>query len=179
MDNRHVLVSGGQRSGKSRFAEGLVTASGLPAVYVATATPGDEEMADRIARHRARRGEPWRTIEEPLELVEVLVREAARDTGVLVDCLTLWLSNLMAAGRSPETEAGRLSAALAEVSGTVVLVTNEIGSGIIPGDPLSRRYADALGTLNQAVASAVGRVVLVAAGQPLMLKPIPQPEVAL
>lgn len=152
---------------------------GLAAVYVATATPGDAEMADRIARHRSRRGAPWRTVEEPLELAQVLGREAASDTGVLVDCLTLWLSNLMAAGRSPEAETDRLSGALAAASGTVVLVTNEVGSGIIPGDALSRRYADALGTLNQAIAEAVGRVVLVVAGQPLILKPSPHPEVAL
>ena len=172
----HALVIGGQRSGKSRVAEGMIAATGLASVYVATASAGDGEMAERIARHRARRGGSWRTIEEPLELAQVLVRQAGEDTAVLVDCLTLWLSNLMSAGRSPQVEADRLTGALDQAPGPVVLVTSEVGAGIIPADEMSRRYADELGTLNQAIAAVVGQVILVAAGQPLILKPSRQIE---
>ena len=167
-----VLVLGGQRSGKSRYAEQLVAVSGRRLVYLATATAGDGEMAERIARHQARRGEAtWRTVEEPLDLAGVLLREARTDTAVLVDCLTLWLTNLMAAERNVEEESGRLTAALEKIAGPVVIVSNEVGSGIIPENALARRYADELGTLNRRVAEAVDTVVLVTDGMPLLLKP--------
>ena len=176
-----VLVLGGQRSGKSRYAEALVAASGRRLVYLATATPGDSEMQERIAAHRARRGEGrWHTIEEPLDLAGALWRAARVDTAVLVDCLTLWLTNLMGAERDVEQETGRLTATLAKIAGPVVIVSNEVGSGIIPANALARRYADELGTMNQRVAEAVDRVMLVAAGMPLVLKPTQkQNEVAL
>jgi adenosylcobinamide kinase / adenosylcobinamide-phosphate guanylyltransferase len=166
-----TLVLGGQRSGKSRYAEQLVTASGYAPVYLATGTAGDGEMAERIAAHRQRRGGGWRTVEVPLDLPGTLIREAHSDAVVLVDCLTLWLTNLMAAERNIDDESAGLVAALGRVRGTVVIVTNEVGSGIIPANALARRYADALGTLNQQVAAAVDRVVFVAAGLPLVLKP--------
>jgi adenosylcobinamide kinase/adenosylcobinamide-phosphate guanylyltransferase len=167
-----VLVLGGQRSGKSRYAERLVAASGRRLVHLATATAGDDEMAERIARHQARRGaEKWRTVEEPVDLAGALLREARTDAAVLVDCLTLWLTNLMVAERPIEPETDRLLAALAAVAGPVAIVSNEVGSGIIPANALARRYADALGTLNQRVAEAVDRVVLMVAGMPLFLKP--------
>ncbi len=168
-----TLVLGGARSGKSAFAERLARAGGGDAVYVATATPGDEEMRARIAHHRDRRGAGWRTVEEPLALAEAVGREAAGGRAVLVDCLTLWLSNLMHAGRDAEAETARLLAALADAGGPVVLVSNEVGMGLVPDTPLGRRFRDAQGRLNQAVAAAVPRVVFVAAGLPLDLKAPP------
>lgn len=165
-----VLVLGGQRSGKSRYAEDLVIASGLAPVYLATAAPGDREMRERIATHRARRGEGWRTVEEPLELAGALVRETGEGFHVLVDCLTIWVSNLLAADRSLDDETSRLLEVLARITGPLVLVSGEVGLGIIPANTLARRFADALGTVNQRVAAVVDRVVLVAAGLPLVLK---------
>ena len=166
-----ILVIGGQRSGKSRYAEGLVAASGLRPVYLATATAGDGEMAARIAAHRARRGDGWRTVEEPLELTAALERVSRSDSAVLVECLTLWLTNLMAAGRPVAEESGRLVTALGRLAGPVVIVTNEVGWGIVPDNALSRCFADELGTLNRRVAEVADRVVLVAAGLPMTLKP--------
>ena len=174
-----VLVVGGQRSGKSRYAERLVAASGLAPLYLAVATAGDGEMADRIATHRARRGAGWRTVEEPLDVPGVLLREATPQNVVLVECLTLWLSNLMGTGRDVEDETAKLLDALGRVRGPVVMVSNEVGAGIVPDNALARRYADALGALNQQVAAIADRVVLVAAGQPLVLKPAQQPEFSL
>lgn len=165
-----ILVLGGQRSGKSRYAEQLVVAGGLIPVYLATATPGDEEMAARIAAHRARRGETWRTVEEPLDLAGALLRESGPGFHVLVDCLTLWLSNLVGAGRKVAAETEALLGALARVAGPVVLVSNEVGLGVVPDNALARRFADDLGILNQRVAAAVDGVVLMAAGLPLTLK---------
>jgi adenosylcobinamide kinase/adenosylcobinamide-phosphate guanylyltransferase len=178
MAARHILVLGGQRSGKSAFAEDLVMRSGRRPVYLATGGAGDTEMGERIAQHRKRRGADWTTVEEPLDLAAALggVGEGAV---VLVDCLTLWLSNLIEAGRDVERETDGLLAALERARAPVVLVSNEVGSGIIPENALARRYADALGTLNQRTAAAVGRVVLMAAGQPILLKPSAIPEIAL
>ena len=174
-----VLVVGGQRSGKSRYAERLVAASGRAPVYLAVATAGDGEMAARIAAHRGRRAEGWHTVEEPLDIAAALARESRPDIAVLVECLTLWLSNLMGAGRDIEAETDRLVEALGRAAGPVVLVSNEVGGGIMPDNALARRYADALGVLNQRVAAVATQVVLVAAGQPLILKPSQQPEVTL
>jgi adenosylcobinamide kinase/adenosylcobinamide-phosphate guanylyltransferase len=165
-----ILVLGGQRSGKSRHAEAIVVASGLVPVYLATATPGDDEMAVRIAAHRARRGETWRTVEEPLDVADALLRESGPGFHVLVDCLTLWLTNLLGAGREVAAETEALLAALTRVGGPVVLVSNEVGLGIVPDNALARRFADDLGILNQRVAAAVDGVVLMAAGLPLTLK---------
>ncbi len=175
----HVLVLGGQRSGKSRYAEQLIADGKRRALYLATATAGDGEMAARIATHRARRGSAWETIEEPLDLARAIATNAKPDVVVLVECLTLWLSNLYGAGRSPDEEVDRLVGALDGARGPVVLVSNEVGAGIIPDNPLARTYADALGTLNQRIAAAVTRVVLVAAGIPILIKPAPAPEVIL
>jgi adenosylcobinamide kinase / adenosylcobinamide-phosphate guanylyltransferase len=165
-----LLVLGGARSGKSAFAEARLVALGLPKVYLATATAGDDEMQARIAHHRARRGLDWRTIEEPLDLVDALRQHAARDRAVLVDCLTLWLSNLMHAGRDPEHEARRLVEWLGAAPGPVVLVSNEVGLGLVPETPLGRSFRDAQGRLNQQVAAVVSDVAFVAAGLPLWLK---------
>jgi adenosylcobinamide kinase/adenosylcobinamide-phosphate guanylyltransferase len=176
---RTVLVVGGQRSGKSRYAEQLVLASGWKPVYLATATVGDAEMAGRVATHRLRRADAWETFEEPLALTDALGAAALPGSAVLVECLTLWLSNLMEADRDIDAETRRLLAALEEARAPVVIVSNEVGSGVVPANPLGRRYADALGTLNQQVAAAADHVILVAAGLPLVLKPAPEPEVML
>ena len=165
-----TLVLGGARSGKSAFAERLVSGSGLDARYLATAEAGDGEMRERISHHRARRGPGWATREEPLDLVEALSDEAGEGRAVLVDCLTLWLSNLLFAERDLEAETLRLCAFLGEARGPVVLVSNEVGMGLVPDTPLGRRFRDAQGRLNQAVAAIVPSVVFVAAGLPLRLK---------
>ncbi|TVR98659.1 MAG: bifunctional adenosylcobinamide kinase/adenosylcobinamide-phosphate guanylyltransferase [Rhodospirillales bacterium] len=164
-----TLILGGARSGKSAYAEAMVCAAG-PGLYLATAEAGDAEMADRIRHHRARRGACWTTVEEPLDLVTALGRLAAPDRTILVDCLTLWLSNLMAAERDVALETRRLQAALADLPGPVVLVSNEVGLGLVPTTPLGRLFRDAAGRLNQAVAGIAQRVVFIAAGLPLILK---------
>ena len=166
--NKLTLITGGARSGKSGFAETLV--SGMPGdpIYVATAEAGDAEMRERIVLHQARRGDAWGLVEEPLDLTGALQRY---DSGpVLVDCLTLWLSNLMLAGRDPETETGELIRALAERSGPVVLVTNEVGLGIVPDNALARAYRDAAGRMNQKIADLADEVIFVVAGQPMKVK---------
>jgi adenosylcobinamide kinase/adenosylcobinamide-phosphate guanylyltransferase len=165
-----VLVLGGARSGKSAYAERLVTESGLDAVYVATAAPGDAEMADRIAEHRSRREAMWRTIEAPEDLEDALVREAGEGRAVLVDCLTLWLSNLMLAGADIEKRGVALTDTARSVAGLRVFVSNEVGLGVVPETPLGRRFRDAQGRLNQAMAAAADHVVFMAAGLPLVLK---------
>ena len=165
-----TLVLGGARSGKSAFAERLIADSGLVRIYLATATSGDDEMKARIAQHRAQRGEGWTTIEEPLALVDVLTREATRGRAVLVDCLTLWLSNLMLAERDPDVEGRRLTRFLGVAKYPIVFVSNEVGLGLVPDTPLGRRFRDAQGRLNQIVAASVPNVVFIAAGLPLWLK---------
>jgi len=167
---RLTLVLGGARSGKSRFAEGLVTALPAPWIYVATAEAHDGEMAERIAHHAARRGEGWVTREAPLDLAEAISRESRDGHPLLVDCLTLWLSNLMLAGRDLEAETQRLLDALAAARGPVVAVSNEVGLGIVPENALGRRFRDAQGRLNAAVAEHAERVLFMAAGLPLTLK---------
>ena len=167
----HLLVIGGRRSGKSRYAEAFVTESGFTPVYVATAEAGDDEMAERIASHRSRRGPAWRTIEEPLALPEAIAAAAVPGSILLVDCLTLWLSNLMHDGRDIAASVTGLLAALDSAAAPVVLVSNEVGAGIVPLNALSRVYADEQGILNQRVAASVARVVLRVAGIPLQIKP--------
>ncbi len=161
-----TLVLGGARSGKSAFAESLL-GGGL---YVATAEARDHEMAERIRRHRKRRGAAWETVEAPLDLTGALRGGVTADTPALVDCLTLWLSNLMEAGRDPESEARDLAAALAGLPAPVVLVANEVGWGVVPDNALARAFADHAGRLNQTIAAAAQRVHLVTAGLPLTLK---------
>jgi adenosylcobinamide kinase/adenosylcobinamide-phosphate guanylyltransferase len=166
---RITLVLGGARSGKSRYAEALVRDAG-GGIYLATAQALDDEMAARIARHRAERGNAWTTIEEPLELAAALERSAQAGRPILVDCLTLWLSNLMGTERAVERETARLITVLKTLPVPVVLVSNEVGLGIVPDNALARAFRDEAGRLNQAVAAAAGRVVLLAAGLPLVLK---------
>ncbi|HMA14849.1 MAG TPA: bifunctional adenosylcobinamide kinase/adenosylcobinamide-phosphate guanylyltransferase [Kiloniellaceae bacterium] len=165
-----TLVLGGARSGKSSYAERLAEASGARCVYLATATAGDAEMAERIAHHRQRRGARWRTEEAPLALAAALEAAAAPGAVVLVDCLTLWLSNVMLGDLDVEKECGQLVVALGRLRGPVVLVSNEVGLGIVPDNALARRFRDEAGRMNQAVAAAAQSVVFVAAGLPLVLK---------
>jgi adenosylcobinamide kinase / adenosylcobinamide-phosphate guanylyltransferase len=164
-----TLVLGGMRSGKSEYAEHLIEAHG-PGLYVATAEILDTEMAERVRRHRERRGSSWITVEEPLDLAVALGDHVVAGRAVLIDCLTLWLSNLLAAGRDPQAEAAALAAALAGLPAPVVLVSNEVGLGIVPDNALARAFADAAGRLNQAMAATADQVVLVSAGLPLVLK---------
>ena len=165
-----TLVLGGARSGKSAYAESLVAGPG--AVYVATAEAIDDEMGERVARHRARRGEGWTTVEEPLDLAAALREHAHAPgaSGVLVDCLTVWLGNLMHSGRDIDREAGSLLESLAAPRAPVVLVANEVGLGVVPDNPMARAFRDHAGRLNQALAARADRVVLVTAGIPLVLK---------
>ena len=166
-----TLVLGGARSGKSSHAEKLARETGLARVYVATAQAYDDEMRERIARHQADRAEDgWRTIEEPIGLAAVIARNAKPDTVLLIDCLTLWLSNIMLSGRDVPAMQAALISILEAAKGPVILVSNEVGMGIVPETKLGRDFRDAQGRLNQAVAAMVPCVVFVAAGLPLVLK---------
>jgi adenosylcobinamide kinase/adenosylcobinamide-phosphate guanylyltransferase len=167
---RHLaLVLGGARSGKSRHAEALVTALPPPWLYIATGEPRDNEMAARIAEHRTRRGAQWQTVEAPRDLAGALAAAPA-GTAVLIDCLTLWLTNVMLAGADVDVEIARLERALLERGGATVLVANEVGLGIVPDNALARRFRDAAGRLNQRLAAAADRVVLLVAGIPVKVK---------
>jgi adenosylcobinamide kinase / adenosylcobinamide-phosphate guanylyltransferase len=165
-----TFVLGGARSGKSSFAEGLIEASGMDAVYLATGRAWDEEMSERIGLHKERRGPSWATIEEPFDLVGTLQNECADHRALLVDCLTLWLTNLMLAERDIAVETAKFVAALPLLRGAVVLVSNEVGLGIVPENRMARAFRDHTGRLHQAVASAAATVYFVAAGLPLKMK---------
>jgi adenosylcobinamide kinase / adenosylcobinamide-phosphate guanylyltransferase len=164
------LILGGARSGKSALAVRLARSSGLAVTVVATATAGDAEMAERIARHRAARPPAWRVVEEPTALAATLRVECIADRLVVVDCLTLWLSNLVLAEAPLESEHAALLDALPTLPGRVLFVANEVGLGIVPENALGRRFRDLAGFLNQAVAARCDRVTLVAAGLPIVLK---------
>jgi len=181
-----TLVIGGARSGKSAHAEALAASSGKKLVYIATAQAGDAEMASRIAQHRQQRQQhdgEWTTVEEPLALGAAIVQSSGPDTVVLVDCLTVWLSNLLFSEPRDYPEVGAivppavfaserqsLLAAIADARGDVILVSNEVGMGVVPQGAISRWFVDEAGRLNQAVAAACDRAVFVAAGLPLILK---------
>jgi adenosylcobinamide kinase / adenosylcobinamide-phosphate guanylyltransferase len=166
-----IFVIGGARSGKSRYGESAIAALPPPWTYVATGEALDAEMAERIGAHRARRGPNWRTVEAPRDLAGAL--KTCEATPVLIDCLTLWLSNLMLAGADIEAETVRLEQALVVAKAPVILVANEVGSGIVPEHELGRRFRDLQGVLNQRIAARADRVVLVVAGLPLVLKGAP------
>ncbi len=163
--NRVTLVIGGARSGKSAYAERLLAACPSP-VYIATGQAFDDEMRARIAAHRDRRPSGWRTVEAPIALPEALLTDAP----VLVDCLTLWLTNLLVADADIAAHVAALERGISGRRQLTVLVTNETGLGIVPADPLSRRFRDEAGLLNQRVAALADAVVLVTAGLPLVLK---------
>ncbi|HYQ38992.1 MAG TPA: bifunctional adenosylcobinamide kinase/adenosylcobinamide-phosphate guanylyltransferase [Pseudomonas sp.] len=166
------LILGGARSGKSRLAERLARESGLAVTYVATAHAGDGEMAARIAHHRARRPAEWELLEEPLRLMQVLRDRAAENRCLLVDCLTLWLTNLLwlDEGAHLERERDALLEGIAALPGRIILVGNETGLGVVPLGELTRRYVDEAGWLHQALAERAQRVTLCVAGLPMILK---------
>lgn len=164
-----TLVVGGARSGKSRFAEGLVTASGLRRRYIATAEAWDDEMRDRIAQHQRDRSGDWITVEAPLDLTGALAM-ANPGEAVLIDCATLWLTNHLLADHDLPVQTESLVAALATCPVPVVMVTNETGWGIVPENALARRFRDEQGRLNQRLAHVAGLVVTVIAGLPMVLK---------
>jgi adenosylcobinamide kinase/adenosylcobinamide-phosphate guanylyltransferase len=172
---RITLVLGGARSGKSRYAE-LLIESALAAgpyegaTYLATAEALDAEMTARIEEHRRRRSDAWRTVEAPLDLVAALTGHANPLHPALVDCLTLWLSNVIGDGRDADAEATALAARLRDLPGPAVLVSNEVGLGIVPNNALARDFRDRAGRLNQVVAEVADRVLFVAAGLPLVMK---------
>lgn len=163
------LVLGGARSGKTRFALDAAAATGKPLTYIATAEAGDAEMATRIARHRAERDARWRTVEAPRDLAGA-IGALASDEAVVVDCLTLWLSNAMLAGDDLAAAVDALSAALGATRAALWLVSNEVGWGIVPDNALARAFRDQAGFLHQRLARQVDRVTLVVAGLPMTLK---------
>lgn len=166
----HLLVLGGARSGKSRFAQGRAEALTGELVYLATAQAFDNEMRERIASHRADRGARWSTVEAPLELAETITACSTPETVVLVDCLTLWASNLLLAEQDPAAATEGLVRAILAAGGPVILVANEVGLGIVPDNALARRFRDVAGRINQEVAAAADEVVMMVAGLPLVLK---------
>ena len=176
---RSLLVLGGARSGKSAYAQSHAEAYGAERLYLATGTPGDEEMDARIARHQDERGAGWTTIEEPLELVSALPVHARAGRVVVVDCLTLWLSNLMLAGRDPGTAVAALAHAIGGLAGPAILVSNEVGMGIVPDHKLGREFRDWQGRTNREIGAACDAVIFVAAGLPLQLKPPTTPSMQL
>ncbi|MBW6424662.1 bifunctional adenosylcobinamide kinase/adenosylcobinamide-phosphate guanylyltransferase [Rhizobium sp. XQZ8] len=165
-----TLVLGGARSGKSGFSERLAQETGLERHYIATGRAYDDEMRERIARHRVDRGEGWQTHEEPLRLAEILAEVAGPDRVVLVDCLTLWVTNLMMDERVVDSEANALVDQLLKVSGRVMLVSNEVGLGIVPDNKMAREFRDHAGRLHQKIAAIADEVYFVAAGLPLRMK---------
>ncbi|KQR87949.1 bifunctional adenosylcobinamide kinase/adenosylcobinamide-phosphate guanylyltransferase [Sphingomonas sp. Leaf343] len=167
---RVTLVLGGARSGKSARAQTIAEAASPTRLYLATAQAFDDEMRDRIARHRADRAEGWRTVECPLDLPEAIGREAAAGAVLLVDCLTLWASNLLLADEDADAATDRLLTTLAAAPCPVVIVSNEVGLGIVPDNALARRFRDIAGRMNQRVAAASDDVVLMMAGLELRLK---------
>ena len=164
-----TLVTGGARSGKSALAERLAARHGGSRIYIATAEVGDDEMSHRIAEHQRRRGTGWITLEEPLDLTGALDRSDGQGVR-LVDCLTLWLANLIAAGRDVDAEGDALAATLASLPGAAILVSNEVGLGIVPDNRAARAFRDHAGRLNQRIAAVAGCVLFMAAGLPLILK---------
>lgn len=165
-----LLVIGGARSGKSRYAQARAEATGRPPLFIATAQAFDAEMRDRITRHQADRGPQWETVEAPRDLPRAIAAHDAPGRVLLVDCLTLWVSNLLLAGDDIPAATDALIAALAAVKGQVMLVSNEVGWGIVPDNALARRFRDEAGFVNQRVAAAADEVHLIVAGLPLRLK---------
>ncbi len=167
---KSVLILGGARSGKSAFAEQLGDALPGPHIYIATAQPFDDEMARRIARHRADRSSHWQTLECPLALPETILGQGVEDCVILVDCLTLWLSNLMLGDHDVAAARSSLADVLRTTRGTILLVSNDVGQGIVPDNALARQFLDEAGWLNQTMARAADEVWFVTAGLAQRLK---------
>ena len=172
MSKEIILITGGARSGKSQYAERRAVEMGGRRLYVATAEAKDEEMVQRIAEHRQRRGNQWRTIEEPLELTQALLAERGKTDFALVDCLTLWISNLLIQrdDKYASERVEELIETLPELNFHLVFVTNEVGWGIVPDNPLARKFRDLAGWTNQRVAQAANEVILMVAGIPMIAK---------
>lgn len=168
--NHSLFIVGGARSGKSRHAQARAEATGLARLFVATAQAFDDEMRDRIDRHQAERGDDWATIEAPVDLASVIADHARPGTVLLIDCLTLWTSNLLLAEQDIGAATGDLVRAIGLAGGPVILVANEVGLGIVPDNALARRFRDEAGIVNQRVAAACEEVLFIAAGLPLTLK---------
>ena len=179
VEARSVLVLGGARSGKSAYARMVAESAAPERLYLATAEAGDAEMAERIQRHQAERGGGWTTVEEPLALAETLHAVARPGRAALVDCLTLWLSNLVFAGGDVEAEIARLAAAIGALEGPAIFVSNEVGLGLVPETKLGRQFRDWQGRANRDIALACDAVVFVAAGLPTLLKPAPRLDLRL
>ncbi len=170
---KSIFITGGARSGKSRLAESLAENEGNPLCYIATGRAGDTEMADRIAAHKARRGEKWNTVEEPVLLAEAIKTADGRFRAILVDCITLWLTNLLLADEDADRaleEVGKLAALLPELTTPLILVSNEVGMGIVPDNPLARTFRDLAGRANEILAEAADEVYVTISGMPLRLK---------
>jgi len=165
-----TLVLGGARSGKSAFAEGLVERASASRLYLATGQAWDDEMRARISAHQDRRGEGWETVEAPLQLTAALASSARSDRPVLVDCLSLWVTNLMLGEHDIEAAFDELARALPDLEGPVVFVSNEVGLGIVPDNAMARAFRDHAGRLHQQIASLADEVHFVAAGLPLKMK---------
>ncbi|WP_199556418.1 bifunctional adenosylcobinamide kinase/adenosylcobinamide-phosphate guanylyltransferase [Sandaracinobacteroides hominis] len=165
-----IFVLGGARSGKSAHAQRLVEALGERRLFIATAQAFDAEMEDRIRRHQADRTAGWETVEAPVDLAEAIRSNSGSGVPLLVDCLTLWLSNLLLADADLETASAELASVIADFDGPLVIVSNEVGFGIVPDNALARRFRDAAGRLNQQVAAAAAFVDLVVAGMPVRIK---------
>lgn len=176
---RRILVLGGARSGKSRTALELAETASVARVLIATAQAFDDEMRERIEHHRAERDLSWKTVEAPLDLAAAIRANAGSNSIVLVDCLTLWLSNLLMNERDPSQEVNVLIDALKNITGPVVLVSNDVGQGIVPTTNLGRSFRDHQGRLNQCIAEVCDAVVFVAAGCPFLLKPAPPLNISL
>jgi adenosylcobinamide kinase/adenosylcobinamide-phosphate guanylyltransferase len=171
--SRTILVLGGTRSGKSGLAESLTDAFGSPLCYLATAAAGDDEMAQRIARHRSRRGDKWQTLEEPLDLASVITRHDGQYAAMLIDCVTLWLTNLLLTHDDPELAIARvkeLTGLFPELKTPLIFVSSEVGMGIVPENRLARTFRDLAGEANQMLAQAADEVHLSIAGIPLKIK---------
>ena len=179
IEARSVLVLGGARSGKSRYALALAEAAAPTRLMIATAQALDDEMAARIARHRLERGAGWTTREEPLDLVAALREEARPGRSVMLDCVTLWLTNIMLAGRDMGRAIDELAGLVPTLGGSTIFVSNEIGQGVTPPSKMGREFQDGQGRANQALAAACDVVVAVQAGLPRLLKPAPAPELKL
>ncbi|MFC1479385.1 bifunctional adenosylcobinamide kinase/adenosylcobinamide-phosphate guanylyltransferase [Planctomycetota bacterium] len=172
-ESEKVFVLGGCRSGKSRFALACAEREGKNRIFIATLQPGDEEMKERIKRHQRDRGENWHTAEAPIELAATLKEHAQEGNVVLIDCLTLWISNLLIAGHTTEeilAKAEKLSKVVDSSPCTVILVSNKVGSGVVPDNRLGRDFRDAAGLVNQEIARICSKVVLVTAGIPQVIK---------
>ncbi len=166
-----TLIIGGAKSGKSSFALRLCSSMKGKKIFVATAVATDSEMEEKIKRHRKERGKEWITIEEPVDIAEIIERFDSKETVILVDCLTFWLNNLFMKKENVEERIEKLIRILSGIKGNVVIVSNEVGMGIVPADEISRKYRELLGLLNQKIAHLAEKVVFMICGIPVLIKP--------